>query len=165
MEYTIEKQVVKVPTEVVVLNGVRLDWSEFFGVTLRALQAIGPGKTRRYPEGIDRRELRHLLENAFDENWIKGWVERGVIQIYNYDWDNDGRTITTERLRPGVGYKPFMSAVAAFQKTVDAERAATALNARRKNLQAQLRALTPSRIPGGGGVLDAQSAWEESHEV
>jgi hypothetical protein len=136
--FKLEKQVVAVPTEFIFLGGIRLSWSEF-DASLKALEALAPSK--KYPEGIERRDLRHLLGVAYDQNWVKTWQERGVVVAYNYDWDNDGRTVTTEMVKAGVAYKSLMKSIGAFQAKLQVERAEQRRKDRRAHLEAQLAEL------------------------
>lgn len=140
MEFTIQKKVVRVPTEFIFLNGMRLSWSDFES-SLKALEALNPQEKRYYGGGIERQELRHLLQISYDQDWIKTWASRGVVTPYNYDWDNDDRTVTTEMVKAGPAYKPFMKAVRTFAKTLAQERAKAHKEALRKSLQDELQAL------------------------
>ena len=139
MEFTLEKQVISIPTEFVIIDGVRLSFSDF-DASLQVFEALGQAQGK-YPEGIERRDLRHLLQMSYDSAWVKVWHARGVVLPYQYDWDNDGHTVTTEMLKAGPNYQSFMRSVKAFQVQLSAERAATAKEARRASLKAQLKAL------------------------
>jgi hypothetical protein len=156
MEFKIEKQVVKVPTAFVVINGIRLSFSAFES-SLEALQALDPTKTsRHYPDGIDRDDLRRLLGAANDSHWVKIWEARGVVTSFDYFSEDDyGSHHTHEMIKAGPGYKPFMKAVKVFQSQLQAERAISATKTRRASLKAQLKALDAPAPKRPGHLADS----------
>jgi hypothetical protein len=139
-EFKIQKQTVRIPTEFVVINGQRFSY-DYFDTTIKALEALDPKDNKHYPVGIERRELRHLLQQAFDADWVKLWSERGVITPYNHDWDNDGHTVVAEMVKAGPTYKFFMKSVKAFQAQRSIERDQAHLEVRRATLKRQLQDL------------------------
>ena len=138
MEFTLETKAVNVPTEVIVLNGVRLSPDEFAS-SLQALQAIGKADDH-YPKGLDRRELRHLLQTPFESAWVKQWEDRKVIETFRYYWDTEsGGSVTEEMVKAGPAYPAFMRAAKAFQVKLASERTAAAEVARRTDLKRDLK--------------------------
>ena len=155
MEFKIEKQVVKVPTAFVTINGIRIGFSAF-EASLEALEALDPSKTRRhYPDGIELLDLRHLLGDAYDSHWVKIWEARGVVTSFNYTSEDDyGSHHTHEMLKAGAGYKPFMKAVKVFQAQLASERREADIKARRADLKSQLKALDAPAPKREGHLAD-----------
>jgi hypothetical protein len=139
--FKLTRKVVAVPAEFVFLNATRMSWASF-NAALEVMAALEAIATKKWPGGIERSELRHLLHAAYDSDWVRLWSARGVIVSYNHFWEDDyGTRHTTEMVKAGPAYQPFMKAVRAFQAQLKIEHAKDSLESRRRDLQSQLQDL------------------------
>lgn len=126
-EFKVEKKIVRVPTDFVVINNVRHSWQSIHK-SVEILRSLN-GK----PVNT---ELAHL-----SRDWVRQWEAQHVIVSYDSDWDNDGRTVTEHMVKQGPAYKQFFVAWRAFEAQMRLENAQAAREARRAALQSELRAL------------------------